>query len=332
MNRKVSKATKRAAATSRAELVTPTDALVPLNEHQAKPQRIGINSLAATSAELGATSVAREMRKGWIRQALYLIERQHLSTEQAIAVAARQSTPLRELVERMMLGNVENIVWADLYSIFEKEPGEAERLWQLMQDEARNEFESGHRAAEAFESTEWQRNPWMRARYIAIREGFIEQWQPRGSVELAMLDTLVQAFLMQQFWLEKHNQLATTPAMPMLSKTEKEHAEKWKGEWIPERVSEQEAIEFTAAMADRWNRVFLRTLRGLRDLRRYSPPVTINNPRQVNIATDGGQQVNVQRVKKADKRRPAKGKATTPQKRKLLRKGQSPSAAHLVVG
>jgi hypothetical protein len=29
----------------------------------------------------------------------------------------------------------------------------------------------------------------------------------------------------------------------------------------------------------------------LRDLRRYS--VTINNPQQVNIASDGGQQVNV---------------------------------------
>jgi hypothetical protein len=37
----------------------------------------------------------------------------------------------------------------------------------------------------------------------------------------------------------------------------------------------------------------MRTLRTLRDLRRYSVPVTINNPRQVNIAADGGQQVNI---------------------------------------
>jgi hypothetical protein len=36
----------------------------------------------------------------------------------------------------------------------------------------------------------------------------------------------------------------------------------------------------------------MRTLRQLRDLRRYSP-VTINSPQQVNIAADGGQQVNV---------------------------------------
>jgi hypothetical protein len=45
-------------------------------------------------------------------------------------------------------------------------------------------------------------------------------------------------------------------------------------------------------MADRFNRIFMRTLRQLRDLRRYSP-VTINNANQINIAADGGQQVNL---------------------------------------
>jgi hypothetical protein len=45
-------------------------------------------------------------------------------------------------------------------------------------------------------------------------------------------------------------------------------------------------------MMDRYNRLFLRTLRQLRDLRRYSAPITINNPKQVNIAADGGQQLN----------------------------------------
>ena len=49
---------------------------------------------------------------------------------------------------------------------------------------------------------------------------------------------------------------------------------------------------YTTAQVEKWNRMFLRTLRNLRDLRRYAP-VTINNPAQVNIAADGGQQVNV---------------------------------------
>ena len=58
------------------------------------------------------------------------------------------------------------------------------------------------------------------------------------------------------------------------------------------RVGEQNAIEHAMQMMDRYNRLFLRTLRQLRDLWRYSKPITINNPRQVNIAADGGKQLN----------------------------------------
>ena len=43
-------------------------------------------------------------------------------------------------------------------------------------------------------------------------------------------------------------------------------------------------------MVDRFNRLFLRTLRALRDLRRYAPSVTVQHAAQVNI---GGQQVNM---------------------------------------
>ena len=43
-------------------------------------------------------------------------------------------------------------------------------------------------------------------------------------------------------------------------------------------------------MVDRWNRLFLRTLRQLRDLRRYTPPVVVRNVSQLNIAQ---QQMNV---------------------------------------
>jgi len=52
-------------------------------------------------------------------------------------------------------------------------------------------------------------------------------------------------------------------------------------------VWEQEAVEHAAQVADRYNRLFLRTLRQMRDLRRYQVPVTINNLQQVNIAAEG---------------------------------------------
>ncbi len=61
------------------------------------------------------------------------------------------------------------------------------------------------------------------------------------------------------------------------------------------RVSKAEAIQEAAAMVDRWNRMFLRNLWALRDVRRYcTAVVVVNNPGgQVNIATEGGQQMNV---------------------------------------
>ena len=46
-------------------------------------------------------------------------------------------------------------------------------------------------------------------------------------------------------------------------------------------------------MVDRFNRLFLRTLRALRDLRRYAPTVMIQDAGQVNI---GQQQVNAVQI------------------------------------
>jgi hypothetical protein len=56
------------------------------------------------------------------------------------------------------------------------------------------------------------------------------------------------------------------------------------------RQSDADALEQAAAMMDRFNRVFLRTLRALCELRRRGP-VIVQNAGQVNVggpATDSG--------------------------------------------
>ena len=55
-------------------------------------------------------------------------------------------------------------------------------------------------------------------------------------------------------------------------------------------MADAQALEQAAAMVDRFNRLQLRTLRQLRDLRRYAPAVVIQNADQVNI---GEQQINL---------------------------------------
>jgi len=60
--------------------------------------------------------------------------------------------------------------------------------------------------------------------------------------------------------------------------------------WMAPSMSDAEAVEQAAAMMDRFNKMFLRSLRALSDLRRHNRPVVVQNAGQVNV---GGQQVNV---------------------------------------
>ena len=147
----------------------------------------------------------------------------------------------------------------------------------------------------------YMKDTWNIAKYLGLRESFVAEWQPRGGIELSLIDMLAQTFFQWQYWLEETIKRSQ-------SRPREEHYEyqKWKqwnektkdskswqdGYWFPTYVSEQQDIEHAVQMADRFNRIYMRTLRQLRDLRRYAP-VTINNPNQVNIAHDGGQQVNV---------------------------------------
>jgi len=51
-----------------------------------------------------------------------------------------------------------------------------------------------------------------------------------------------------------------------------------------------ESLDQTAQMAERWQKLFVRALRALRDLRRHAPPVVLAGPgSQVNV---GQQQIN----------------------------------------
>jgi hypothetical protein len=55
-------------------------------------------------------------------------------------------------------------------------------------------------------------------------------------------------------------------------------------------LSDAQAVEQAARMIDRFNRIFLRTLRALQDTRRSTPALVVQNAGQVNV---GAQQVNV---------------------------------------
>jgi hypothetical protein len=104
-----------------------------------------------------------------------------------------------------------------------------------------------------------------------------------------MIDMLAVSFSLQMYWSTIAHQRATQTHDEQRKELQRYESNGWKSP----RQSEADGIDQAHRLADGYNRQFLRVLRQMRDLRRYQVPVTINNPQQVNIAANGGQQVNV---------------------------------------
>lgn len=267
-----------------------------------KDRPVYVNSIAAGLIGLDHGSVLREMQNARDMMLRFYMGESggKLSLEEAKIQVDTFQGDVDEAIGRLLSQPVDMASWYGLEKLHSKSPALAKTVWQWIKDEARSEFESGHRAAKVFEPVHWIREAWRRAQYMAIRESFIEQWEPQGGIELAMIDMLVQSFYLYLYWNEVsvtrcETEMRADPPEWVKDKTywerhyprEREH-----GYWNPPYAHEQEAVEHAAQMADRYLRAFQRTLRAMRDLRRYSTPVTINNPQQVNIAADGGRQIN----------------------------------------
>jgi uncharacterized cysteine cluster protein YcgN (CxxCxxCC family) len=213
----------------------------------------------------------------------------------------------QKLFEYLMTIPVDWISFSQLWDLARDSTNTAENVWELIKREAANEFESGHLAANSLEPLGSKRDAWTRAKYIAIRESFCAEYEPRGAIETGMVDLLAQNWFMVQWWTNELSQrMMTEPKrLPYEYRKQREqfkelHPQRWeeeKGFWEIPTISETEAIEKAAAMLDRFQRMFFRTLRQLRDWRRYTPPVIINNAQQINLATNGGQQINVSEAK-----------------------------------
>jgi hypothetical protein len=234
--------------------------------------------LARTSE---AASLAVEMDDAY--RAVVEAYRTHLglagdAAEQLVADVER-----RRGLQQLLSAPVRSLSWLNLGDLTRHDPALADEAWARMKEVAHQELASGHQAARVVERSE---PPFTRAEFLALRESFRAEWQPRGGLEDVLIDTLAQAHVEGQMWLAR---------LHTLSATEREltdHDLRIKGEWRAPRVEAAQWIEQAAGMVERFNRLFVRTLRALRDLRRYNLPVVVQNAEQVNV---GGQQINVSR-------------------------------------
>jgi hypothetical protein len=134
-------------------------------------------------------------------------------------------------------------------------------------------------------------SPFERAQFLAIRDSFLDGWQPAKGIESAMIDMLAQTYSLYLYWTRISHDRATQTQLRVEQTTRKSSYSR--GSWETPYQSEANAVDQAYKLADGYNRQFLHTLRQLRDLRRYAPPVIVNNGGQVNVTN---QQVNVNKT------------------------------------
>lgn len=210
-------------------------------------------------------------------------------------------TPTPPAVDALLSRQPGWITYQDLALLQDASPELAEEAWARIRTAARAEIASGHYAGGMIEDP-GTRQPYGRALFLEVRQGLVDEWQPRGMSETLLIDNMAQALVMRQRWMARTVSYAEPPDADLVDRMPDESEEAWRqrqGEhearqrrelYLPPRVTQAEAVDRAAGMIERFDRLFLRNLRALRDLRRHA--VVIHNAPggQVNLA---GQQVNL---------------------------------------
>jgi hypothetical protein len=222
-------------------------------------------------------SLARELARGHRD----LIDQfQRYAGMDAVEAAEAARTPRDHALERVRTAPPDQLSWSTLAQAAQHDPTVTRVAWERIKDAARQELSSGHRTAKALEHGG---TPWDRARFLALRDAFRDDWQPRGGVESALIDLLAQSFSAYLQWSERLS-------LYVDSQCETEDVKlKRDGYWMPPRVSEAKWMTWCAEQATAAHRRFVMTLKTMQDLRRL-PSLSIASVGQVNVAQ---QQINV---------------------------------------
>jgi hypothetical protein len=202
-----------------------------------------------------------------------------LSQEEAVARAGA-TDPTDQ--ERILSAPPDQVQWRDLDILARTAPELAQRRWEEVKQAARQELQSGHRAAEATGPA--MGGCWQRAQFLAVRAALAEAWGPRDGLEWLLIDLMAQAHSLLLWWQE--NLVALTRQAARAAKPDPE----WPGHPLGRRLADAEMTEEAVGMVERYHRLFLKTLEALQRQRRLAPAVVIRNAGQVNV---GGQQLNV---------------------------------------
>ena len=168
------------------------------------------------------------------------------------------------------------IDWGDIGTLWNANPRDAIELWRAIRLSARDEFVSGHYGARAFESVDYMHEAWKRAQYLAVRDGLIDEWRPRGASEFILIDQMTQSYVMQIHWTEEAMRRAQTEprveSYDYRKWAERRKAEakanQWEtGHWDIPYQHQAEAVEQAFRLVELFSKSFQRAARQLANIR-----------------------------------------------------------------
>jgi hypothetical protein len=259
----------------------PTEELPPL--------RIDPTSFDARIAGIEPCSVIRELSKHHSSVAAYELEQaqlrgegktydecERIQREAWLRQWEKRPEDLDEFVEFIHRTAVRFIDWGDIGQVWNASPADAIEVWRTIRREAQAEFFSGHYAARAFETMGWQHEAFRRAQHLAVRDGLIEEWKPRGASEYILIDQMTHAYVMQIHWTEEAMKRAIGEP-----RTESYEFREWaryrnveakanhwdKGDWDIPYQHQAEAVEQAFRLVDLCAKSFQRAARQLANIR-----------------------------------------------------------------
>jgi hypothetical protein len=166
---------------------------------------VAVDSLESA---VGYGSLIRQMQEAFFDQvAFYRSEAGgSLSVDEARTRAfhaCENEEEAKALFESLMSKPLPSVDFNSLGELYAAAPRVAERLWELIRSEGGAEFESGHLAANTMFPVPHMKQAWDIARFLGVRESFINDWSPQGGIEVALIDMLAQTYFQWQYWLEQ---------------------------------------------------------------------------------------------------------------------------------
>jgi len=168
-----------------------------------------------------------------------------------------------------------DLTWYDITDAIARDEAAGWAMWGTVRRTTRDELAGGVMAGQAIEG--YHARPYARAALLAIREALADGLQPRNGMERLLIDGMAQAWTMHLRWLGKHVKADSLDAIRV------ERDVRQRDGWEPPKLSEAEAVDRAAQMADRFQRQFLRLMKCYRDGRRLIGSMTVLGG-QVNVA------------------------------------------------